>query len=832
MKIKTLICKKDRRREEVRAKPRLNGLDSLEVSDDQLMLTVYFLGKAPEDLTEANFRIEGGLRTRDVTITKAETIKGDSPELDDIVKLTVSKPGDFSTYTLRLVGVEDIDVRYDHIEFSFKINCASDLDCSPECVCEPPNLSEPGINYLAKDYASFRQLILDRLALLMPDWKERHVPDLGVALVEVLAYAGDYLSYFQDAVATEAYLDTARERISVRRHARLVDYYLHEGCNARAWVTIRTDQDLTGDRSIKFTDIYFTTGLDDKAGEIFEPLVKDPGASLQLYAGHSEIKFYTWGGKECCLPKGATAATLLDGWAKTEKPQPEENSDKAVQVKSSEPQIQKERSRNLHLSPGDVLIFEEVLGPKTGLPSDADPRHRHAVRLTSVEPAIDPLDGTPVIEIKWHNEDALPFPLCLSAVGQAPDCKYLSEVSVARGNVILVDHGRTIDQPEDLGTVRPFRTEAKCLCADHPGDSQTIPARCSPRLARTPLTYSEPVSCKASATGVLKNRDPRNALPHVELTAENTNWMPRHDLLESNGDDEHFVVEIDNEGVAHLRFGDGEMGRQPQAGMSFDAAYRTGNGTRGNVGGEVISRIVLRNTILSGISLTVRNPMPACGGTDAEPIAEAKLFAPHSFRKKIERAITANDYQELAERNPAIQGASARLVWTGSWYEADVAIDPAGAEDAAENLLRGIKKYLRRYRRMGHDLAVELARYVPIDLKMTVCVLPHFQRAHVKTALLDVFSNRALAGGKPGFFHPDNLTFREGIFLSRIIAAAQAVPGVESVTVSEFHRLYELPNREIENGILPLNNNEIAQLDNDPNYPERGRLDIRVGGGR
>ena len=36
----------------------------------------------------------------------------------------------------------------------------------------------------------------------------------------VFAYTADYLSYYQDAVATEAYLDTARQRISVRRHVR------------------------------------------------------------------------------------------------------------------------------------------------------------------------------------------------------------------------------------------------------------------------------------------------------------------------------------------------------------------------------------------------------------------------------------------------------------------------------------------------------------------------------------------------------------------------------------------------------------------------------------
>ena len=76
----------------------------------------------------------------------------------------------------------------------------------------------------------------------MPDWKETHVPDIGIAVVEVLAYVGDYLSYYQDAVATEAYLDTARQRISVRRHALLVDYQMHEGCNARAWVCLETDE--------------------------------------------------------------------------------------------------------------------------------------------------------------------------------------------------------------------------------------------------------------------------------------------------------------------------------------------------------------------------------------------------------------------------------------------------------------------------------------------------------------------------------------------------------------------------------------------------------------
>lgn len=115
---------------------------------------------------------------------------------------------------------------------------------------------------------------------------------------------------------------------------------------------------------------------------------------------------------------------------------------------------------------------------------------------------------------------------------------------------------------------------------------------------------------------------------------------------------------------------------------------------------------------------------------------------------------------------------------------------------------------------------------------MTVCVHPHYLRGHVKAALLDLFSSRVLANGGKGFFHPDNPSFGEGIYLSRLVAAAQAVTGVESVEVTKLERLYDGPNGEIENGVLPLGPLEVAQLENDPSFPEHGKLTLTVGGGR
>src|SRR5260370_23125505 len=216
-------CRSDLRRHDVRRQG-YNGIDYLEVSDDQLTLTVYLLREAPESISAQNARIEGGVRVQNIQVTSVEVF-GDGEDQDDCLQVTVDRPGDFSTYTLRLVEVDafgaptgqplaGFDPRYAQLDFSFKAACPSDLDCKSDTVCPPPEFPAPEINYLAKDYASFRKLIFDRLALTMPAWQEQHVPDLRVALVEIFAHCANYPSHYQDAVATEAYLNTARQRIS------------------------------------------------------------------------------------------------------------------------------------------------------------------------------------------------------------------------------------------------------------------------------------------------------------------------------------------------------------------------------------------------------------------------------------------------------------------------------------------------------------------------------------------------------------------------------------------------------------------------------------------
>ena len=249
------FCCDDNRRADVIAHATLNGIDFLEVVDSpdlppgqgQRSLVVHFLKPLPAQgetnaLTLDNLTIEGGERLRNIQVIAIE--QGVS-EQANLLFVDVDRPGDFSTYTLRLVrGVDDpvppsgFDRRMAAVDFSFKVACENPFDCAEPQDCPPEPLAEPLLDYNAKDFTSFQSLILDRLAVIAPGWQERNPADLGMALVEMLAYVGDSLSYTQDAIATEAYLGTARKRVSVRRHARLVDYFMHDGCNARAWIQV------------------------------------------------------------------------------------------------------------------------------------------------------------------------------------------------------------------------------------------------------------------------------------------------------------------------------------------------------------------------------------------------------------------------------------------------------------------------------------------------------------------------------------------------------------------------------------------------------------------
>ncbi len=846
------FCCDERRRNAVRDHATLNGIDFIEVLDldapvgrpRQHTLLVRFLKPVP-DLTRDHVLVEGGERVTPVRVEwafpasaiPAELITPEEqaffaalPEAEHVLVVRTDSSGDFSVYSLRVVGgaaslasPEGFDRLLAEVGFSFKVECPSDFDCKPPRVCQPERLPEPDVDYLAKDYASFRRSMLDRMAMVMPAWRERNPADLGIALVELLAYVGDHLSYQQDAAATESYLGTARRRVSVRRHARLVDYFMHDGCNARVWAQVRVEADnVELQKGVQLlTQLSGSTERIPPGSTAYDqalaqgPAVFETMHEIQLFQSHNEMPLYTWGSRECCLPTGATRVTLRGHYA--------------------------------DLKRGDVLILEEVLGPRTGHPEDADPAHRHAVRLTEVQahgpvgddaPLADLLNDQPITEVSWAAADALPFPLCISAV---TDAGYLEDVSVALGNIVLADHGMTIEH-EDLGEVRRPVIFTPASGGDGCKRRPSIPVfpRFRPRLKERPLTQRGTTFKTEIVHGQKQTRrltfDPdapaaaafgwemKNVLPAVTLNDET--WQPRRDLLASNEFAREFVVEVEDDGAAYVRFGDDRNGSRPAAGTSFTATYRVGNGVAGHVGAEAIAHVVSGESAIAH----VRNPLPARAGVEPEGMEDVRHQAPSAFRTQ-ERAVTEADYAAVTARHSHVQQAEATFRWTGSWHTVFVTVDRMGGAGVDRPFKDAMREHLERFRMAGHDLQVDEPCFVSLEIAMRVCAKPGYVRADVKAALLAEFSNGILPDGRRGVFHPDNFSFGESVYLSRLYAAAQRVPGVASVHITKFQRQGRRDDKVLAEGRLELNRLEIARLDNDPNFVEHGVFALEVDGG-
>jgi hypothetical protein len=859
-------CCDPRRRELVLANPSLNGIDFLEVLDAeapadtprQRTLLVRFLRAAPA-LTLDNLQLTGGERITDVQmawISRADTPDATLVEPGLVAYLGALDPaaqaatlvirteshGDHATYTLRLIDDGNplsppvgIDRLLAQIDFSFKVECPTDFDCASRTACPDDAPEPPAISYLAKDYKSFRRLMLGRMAQIMPDWRERSPADLGIVLVEMLAYTGDRLSYAQDAVATESYLATARRRSSLRRHARLVDYRMHDGGNARVWVQVRPVAPASEGApetvvTAEAADLQFLTriaGFDavldpdlrdralDREPQVFEPL---HGGTFR--SSHNEIDFYAWGSGECCLRTGATRATLAGDYP--------------------------------NLAPGNILVFAERVGPRTGREADADPTRRHAVRLTAVqagltdevplEPGADPARIT---EIRWAEEDALPFPFCLSAtLDDAAGGGTVTSVSQALGNIVLADHGRSVAD-ETLGAVPEPHLSVVPAAVGDPCDRPAplpVPPRFQPVLKLGPLTQApvtrDPETGEAVPYDPCATRSAHAAMaqplsaraPAVTLTDEGTGadgWQPRADLLNSFPEDRHFVVETERHGRARLRFGDDANGRRPNAGTSFTAAYRVGNGTAGNVGAGAIAHVI---TDKGGIA-SVTNPMPATGGLNPESMDQVRAAAPFAYRRQ-ERAVTEADYGEMARRHPDVQRAVATFRWNGHGHTVFVTVDRFGGRPVSPTFRAEVAAFLDRFRLAGYDLQIDAPRFVPLEIALFVCAGPDHFRSGIKREVLQVLSTVRLPGGRTSLFHPDNFSFGDPVWLSRIYAAVMDVEGVTSVKATTFRRRGTTTTKPLEDGVIEMGRLEIAQCENDRNFPERGSVIVTIGGGK
>ncbi|MEA2428750.1 MAG: hypothetical protein QOF37_2378, partial [Thermoleophilaceae bacterium] len=622
--------------------------------------------------------------------------------------------------------------------------------------------------------------------------------------------------------ANEAYLESARQRISVRRHARLVDYQMHDGASARTAVQFQVTADVPLPKGSQLlTRITATLGdqppphptvlVPPAAIARQEPFRESARAAATIFEVETgttlrpalnELPIYTWDETDCCIPRGATWIDL--------------NKDVVASVVR-----------------GSLLLLEETAGVDTGLPADADPSHRQVVRVLDSQALTDPVTGTALTRVTWHPDDALRFPLCVTRTFAGVD----QVLALARGNLVLATHGETRVQyhPEFPGW-----TVWDATATPPPA----LPRGIDPGLRPYRFHLDEGPLSRITASGgvipvsALQDVDPTLARPEIGMeggtrpSALDPWSVALRGLLEGDQFSRAFAIETETDGRALLRFGDDRSGRAPDPGSFFKATYRIGVGRAGNVGAEAIAHYLMSagETVPPAIA-AIRNPLPAWGGIDPESLDRVRERAPEAFRAISLRAVTEDDYARMAERHKGVSHARARFRWTGSWHTVFLTLDPVGREDLDPAFAEDVRRFVEQFTQAGYDLEVRPPLYVPLGIGIHLCAAGEHFRPDVEAAARDALH---------AMFAPDRVTFGEPLYLSELYAAVEAVDGVDSAVVKRFSRADDddpLPTRpvtaaNVDRGYIEIGTDEILRVDDDPSLPERGWLELTTGGGR
>jgi hypothetical protein len=271
-----------------------------------------------------------------------------------------------------------------------------------------------------------------------------------------------------------------------------------------------------------------------------------------------------------------------------------------------------------------------------------------------------------------------------------------------------------------------------------------------------------------------------------------------------------FMVQRGADGTVTLLFGDGVNGAIPPKGSGLDqvevhATYRVGGGPQGNVppGTAFTSSISALRKITA--------PAGGTGGAVAESIEGARELAPRLYRAQ-DRAVTADDYVELALRTPGVGKARAVAL---NWNDVLLYVAPSGrVEQPSELLRRDLLAVFEASRMATSVLRVLGPEPADVYLKATVRAEPYYLQEDVHATVT------AAAAGLIAF---DTIDFGQPIYLSRLYDALQSLPQVASLTVTQFSRT---PSGGVDaDGVIELEPFELARA----GYPETIQLVIEGG---
>jgi hypothetical protein len=264
----------------------------------------------------------------------------------------------------------------------------------------------------------------------------------------------------------------------------------------------------------------------------------------------------------------------------------------------------------------------------------------------------------------------------------------------------------------------------------------------------------------------------------VEVTTREgiavTNWTYVTHLSASRPTQAVFTTFMDEVGLTHIVFGDNAAGRIPPVNAQFYLSYRYGVGAAANSlpSNSLSSVATIPNVDLTFVTVTNRDS--PVGGTDPESIDSMRFSISRGGSKLRQRAVTLNDYAELAMQVPGV----AKSVAYGAVYTAvHVRVAPInGKADAnyMQRLINSIYSYMQDKIMIGSQVYPEPLDSETLFEDIQIRVLVHVQDAYDRTAVrlqVDQVVRSLLSF--------ENVDFGSRVSIGLVYRAVLAVQGVE-----------------------------------------------------
>lgn len=762
------------------------------------------------------------------------------------LEIQVAEPGGFEPYRLTLTHVptggnpNQLDPFLSSVIFDFKQACPTGFDCEAGPCCTPdPGVDFP-VDYLARDFESYRRALLDFAAQRYPDWKEPIEADEAVMLMEIMAAFGDEFAYLQDRNDTETRFASASQRSSQFALARLVDYRPDPGRAANGEVTFIA---IAGGM-VAADAVLWAAGPTDN----LVPFSLD--LDVWVHPFWNSLKLHNPNAEDKCLAKGQTSILLVAG-------------DPGLGGTPPDPS-----------NPGFDLPVPVFLAGRPAMllsdPSDAAfARHAWPVTITVAEQFVDPLiltggSPTPVLRLQWADSEATPFDLQVDGLTVA-----LNVGHVTAGEPVT-EYARAGDD-HDIQTYHAglpplvktmVRGLPRLIERDGPYDASTGTERSI--VARHGLAATEASSLRFGVDGMpritveqLKDPGafpmplPTNPIDVFALFGADPgapSWIYFDDLLDGDPDSASFTVEPGmwrtvethklplgdfqfrdyavNAGWT-VKFGFGDFGEPPADGSLLRIRYHTDPGLAANIASDTIALSwplgPARDPKFAGLVSQATNPLPFGNARGEESASSIRLNAPHAYRALPRRAVRPEDYSAIIERLPWVQKAHSATRWTGSWPTDFVAVDPLNSIAITDDQRRELATEIDCIRLATRDARPTDPDYLDIDLEVDICIAAGFYAGDVIKRVEDRLMPQ-------GFFNPDNFTFGDPLRRAAIEAAVQDVPGVAHVDgmLIRIHRFGGW--RDFSEADITTEPDQIIRLQDDPDRSTLGILRVQATG--